>query len=69
MTFRNTVTMDIKEESTEQIKELLAIADENNLKIFKVALFRVGLTILYEEVMNSENKGDKLNELVMHYDK
>lgn len=69
MTVRNTVTMDIKEESTEQIKELLAIADENNLKIFKVALFRVGLTILYEEVMNSENKGDKLNELVMHYDK
>lgn len=69
MTFRNTVTMDIKEESTEQIKELLAIADENNLKIFKVALFRVGLTILYEEVMNSENKGNKLNELVMHYDK
>lgn len=69
MTFRNTVTMDIKEESTEQIKELLAIADENNLKIFKVALFRVGLTILYNEVMKSENKGVRLNELVMQYDK
>ena len=69
MTVRNTVTMDIKEDTTRQIVELLKIADDENLRVFKVQLFRVALTILYEKVMESENKGQTLNNLVIEYDK
>lgn len=66
--FRKTITLDIKEETDSQIEELLSLAKAENYKIYKVQLFRVALSKLYKEVMNSEDKGRALNKIVMEYD-
>lgn len=68
MVLRETFNMDLNPKIASQLKELHDIGTENNFKIFKVALFRAGLTMLYEQVMDSENKGATLNNLVMRYD-
>ena len=69
MTIRKTVSMDLNPKTSNQIDELIAIANEGNFKISKIGLFRTGLSIIYEQVMNSENKSMELNNLVMQYDK
>lgn len=66
--FRKTISLDIKEKTDNEINDLLAIANENNLKVYKVALIRTGLSMLHEKVMKSENKGQTLNEMVLEYD-
>lgn len=69
VTIRNTMTLDVNEKVISQLNVLLDIAHEDNLKIYKVALFRAGLDILYNEVMSSENKGQTLNKVVLEHDK
>lgn len=66
--FRKTISLDIKEKTDCEINDLLALAKENNLKVYKVALIRTGLSMLHEKVMKSENKGQTLNEMVLEYD-
>lgn len=69
MSLRKTVSMDLNPKTSNQLDELIAIANENNFKVSKIGLFRTGLSIVYEQVMKSENKSAKLNGLVIEYDK
>ena len=69
MTIRNTMTLDVNKKVTRHLNDLLDIADEDNLKIYKVALYRSGLDILYNEVMSNENKRQTLNRMVLEHDK
>lgn len=66
--YRKTISMDIKQETSNKIDELLSLAKAGNYKIYKVQLFRVALSKLYAEVMASEDAGAELNKIVMEYD-
>ena len=43
--YRKTISLDIKQETSNKIDELLSLAKAGNYKIYKVQLFRVALSM------------------------